>query len=35
VATFGKVSQGVKLGVAYEDEVTTLYVGIFVCFYRR
>lgn len=30
VATFGKVSQGVKLGVAYEDEVTTLYVGIVV-----
>ena len=35
VATFGKVSQGVKLGVAYEGEVTTLYVGIVVCFYRR
>lgn len=23
VATFGKLSKGVKLGVAYEDEVTT------------
>jgi len=30
VATFGKLSQGVKLGVAYEDEVATLYVGIVV-----
>ena len=36
VATFGKVSQGVKLGVAYEDEVTTLYCRHSCsCFYRR